>query len=67
VLEVTFLKIFDEKPLKVINQTNNENPSVYNVENMCQDSKDVYEKLIDYLQEEIIFLRKQLEDKKYLK
>jgi len=67
VLNVTIALIFNEQSSKVIRQTQNESPASYNVENLYQDNKEVYEKLenalyqqIVQLKEEIIFLREKI-------
>ncbi len=64
VLNVTIAQIFNEQNSKVIHQSNNESPSAYNVENLYQDNKEIYEKLEMALQGQIELLQNEI---KYLK
>jgi hypothetical protein len=59
--------LFNEQNSKVIHQQHNESPGAYNVENLYQDNKEIYDKLIAShknqivnLKEEIQFLRGQI-------
>jgi transcriptional regulator with XRE-family HTH domain len=72
-LKVTVAHLFNEQASKIINQTNNENPSAYNVENLYQENKETQDRLktqheerladknkeIDYLKQEIAFLKEK--------
>ena len=67
ILNVSVSYLFNEQTSKVINQQHNDAPSAYNVENLYQDNKEIYDKLISSnkdqimnLKEEIQFLRGQL-------
>jgi transcriptional regulator with XRE-family HTH domain len=60
-LDVSISQIFNEKSAKVINQSHNDSPSAYNVENLYQDNKQVYEQLNSALKEHIQHLEKEVE------
>ena len=73
-LEVTVAHLFNEQASKIINQTNNESPNSYNVENLYQENKETQDRLktqheerladknkeIDYLKQEIAFLKDKM-------
>lgn len=68
VLNVSISQFFNEQTNKVIHQFHNQSPSAYNVENLYQDNKEVYDNLtntlkghIQHLESEINFLRQQLD------
>lgn len=68
VLSISIAQIFNENTNKIIHQRHNESPYTYNVENFYQDNKTAFEKLnnalsghIKHLENEVLFLRKQLE------
>lgn len=70
ILNVSIAQIFNESSEKVINQMHNESPTAYNVENLYQDNKEVYEQLnislkehIAHLEKEITFLRGLIDNK----
>jgi transcriptional regulator with XRE-family HTH domain len=60
-LEVSISHIFNEKASKIIHQTHNDSPSAYNVENLYQDNKQVYEQLNSALNEHIKHLEKEVD------
>jgi len=67
ILNVSISYLFNEQTSKVIHQQHNDSPSAYNVENLYQDNKEIYDKLINShknqivnQKEEIQFLRNQL-------
>lgn len=59
VLEVTVSFLFGEQTSKVIHQTHNERAEAYNVDTIIQSDKEH----IQSLKNEIIFLRKVIENK----
>lgn len=61
VLNVSISQIFNEQSNKVIHQMHNESPSAYNVENLYQDNKEVYDKFITALQDNIQHLESEIE------
>ena len=61
ILEISVAQIFNESSSKVINQMNNDSPSAYNVENLYQDNKQVYEQLNSALKEHINHLENEVE------
>ena len=74
ILEVSISYLFNEQASKIINQTNNQNPSAYNVENLYQENKETQDRLktqyeerladkdkeIAYLKQEIGFLKDKM-------
>lgn len=60
VLEVSISYLFGEQASKVIHQTHNEKAEAYNVDTIINADKDH----IQTLKEEIVFLRKIIEDRK---
>tara|TARA_R110002072_G_scaffold303031_1_gene491524 strand:- start:25519 stop:25905 length:387 start_codon:yes stop_codon:yes gene_type:complete len=59
-LNISISQIFNEQSSKVIHQNNNESPSAYNVENLYQDNKEVYDKLDVSLEQQIEQLKSQV-------
>lgn len=74
ILEVSISYLFNEQASKIINQTNNQNPNAYNVENLYQENKETQDRLktqyeerltdkikeIEYLKQEIEFLKDKM-------
>jgi transcriptional regulator with XRE-family HTH domain len=74
ILEVSISYLFNEQASKIINQTNNQNPNAYNVENLYQENKETQDRLktqyeesltdkikeIEYLKQEIAFLKDKM-------
>jgi transcriptional regulator with XRE-family HTH domain len=73
-LKVTVAHLFNEQASKIINQTNNESPNSYNVENLYQENKETQDRLktqyeerladkikeIEYLKQEIVFYKDKM-------
>ena len=53
ILNVTVSYLFNEQTSKVIHQQHNDSPSAYNVENLYQDNKEIYDKLISSNKDQI--------------